>query len=335
MSPPTLDLRSCLLRCADSSVLDYHGLSSALEKWLFPADGSTRDFETLQVILSGEDAFWASDRYGEIKSETSDYERKLRRASTIDFSTSPASKKRWSSYISGVSKETERRRSSTLPSATRSPTQIIEPPAKPQPRHLRSLSTDRAQGPAFVPLLVRHRRMNWATRPRSDEELGTLKECPSPQLHGPSSVELKRDQIDRTKHCTCGCHGNITRNSLPLQRNIANAPPMKPRPGYADAGIQTDDLTAESQIETASKTAHKYEDIQNAYGRRYTAPSSFEFQPNSYNQRASFIADTDSGWYSPGEAWYVPNPVMMGRMQDYFRSTSYFLGDSLQPRGMG
>ncbi|RYP50605.1 hypothetical protein DL768_003887 [Monosporascus sp. mg162] len=153
-----------------------HGLPSALEGWLFPADGSTRDFETLQVILSGEDAFWASDKHGEIKSETSDPAQKLRRAAMINFGAPSAEKKRWTSHITGTSGEVERRRSSTFPSVTSAPGEIIRPPVKPQPKHVRSFSADKSQRLSLVPFSVRQKRMKWATRPRSHDELAAVKE---------------------------------------------------------------------------------------------------------------------------------------------------------------
>ncbi|RYP06644.1 hypothetical protein DL764_003028 [Monosporascus ibericus] len=136
-----------------------HGLPSALEEWLFPADGSTRDFETLQVILSGEDVFWASDKHGEIKSETSDPAKKLRRATTINFGVPPAEKKRWTGHTTGTSGAVERKRSSTFPSVAPAPDDIIRPPVKPQPKHVRSFSADKSQRLSLVPFSVRQKRM--------------------------------------------------------------------------------------------------------------------------------------------------------------------------------
>ncbi|RYP59228.1 hypothetical protein DL769_008637 [Monosporascus sp. CRB-8-3] len=153
-----------------------HGLPSALEGWLFPADGSTRDFETLQVILSGEDAFWASDKHGEIKSESPDPAQKLRRATTINLGAPSAEKKRWMGHITGTSAEVERKRSSTFPSVTPAPDDITRPPVKPQPKHVRSFSADKSQRLSLVPLSVRQKRMKWATRPRSHDELAAVKE---------------------------------------------------------------------------------------------------------------------------------------------------------------
>ena len=298
--------------------VDHHALPAVLENWLFPADGSTRDFETLQVILSSEDAFYASDRYGEVKSETSDFERKLRRATTINLASPAAENKRWVTNAFLTPKETERRRSSTLPSATSAPDQIAgPPPVRPQLKHIRSLSTDRPHRSSLMPSVARHRRMNWETRPRSHDELTTLKECPSPLPQEPS-VESRRAQFSNTSHCSCGCHGGSQdRRPVTVLQST--------RPVYADASIQTDDsLLAQ-------------EDDEVTYGQRpMDSTSSFMYEQNTQSQRTSFLSastGTDS-WASDG-SWYVPNPVAMGRMQDYFRSNTYLLGDSLQPQGMG
>ena len=293
--------------------VDHHALPSALENWLFPADGSTRDFETLQVILSSEDAFYASDRYGEIKSETSDFERKLRRATTINLASPAAENKRWVTNAS-LTPETERRRSSTLPSVTSVPDQVIGPPIRPQLKHIRSLSTDKPHRSSLMPSVARHRRMNWETRPRSHDELTTLKECPSPLPPEPS-MESRRAQFSSSSHCSCGCHGgpgNTQSTSIP-QRSV--------RPVYADASIQTDDsLLVQGDGEAT-------------YGQRpMNSTSSFVYEQNTQSQRTSFLsASTGAGSWTSDGSWCVPNPVVMGRMQDYFRSNNYLLGDSLQP----
>lgn len=291
------------------------------------------------MILSGEDAFWASDRYGEVKSQPSDHERRLRRATTINCMSPSLENKRWSGHIVAVSPDAERKRSSTFPSNTPVPNQITESPAKPQSRHIRSLSTGRPQRGSYVPLLVRHRRMNWATRPRSQEELGPLKECPSPQLRGPTSIPQPRDstsmgpkheQPNRISQCNCGCHEGV-QSSQPSHQHPVHV--QKSRPAYADAGIQTDD---DPVTEPPPKSTTRYDDdSQGAYGEHraeYTDSSGFGFQPNTYSQRSSMYSESCS---SNRSSWYVANPIMMGRMQDYFRSTEYFLGDSLRPQGMG
>lgn len=234
---------------------------------------------------------------------------------------------------------TERKRSTTLPSKRPPvPDQATELPAEARPGHTRSLSsTDRSYRASYVPLLVRHRRLNWTTRPRSHEELGTLKECPSPQPHGPTPLEPEHNRPSRNSRCSCACHEGVRSTQPPSQPNPADAPQKKARPVYADAGIQTDDDY--SITEHRSKAATRYDDTHAAHRRQHLAgstepPSAFEVQPDTYNgQRASPYSR--GSWSSDRSSWYLPNPIVMGRMQDYFRSTDYYLGDSLQPQGMG
>ena len=258
------------------------------------------------MILSSEDSFY----------ETSDLERKIRRATTINLTSPAAENKRWVTNAS-TPKETERRRSSTFPSVTPVPDQIIRPPVRPQLKHIRSISTDRPHRSSLMPSVARHRRMNWETRPRS-QDLTTLKECPSPLPQEPL-VESRREQFSRTSHCTCGCHGSP-------QNSRSTGTSQSTRPAYADASIQTDDAPFQGEDE-------------HAYGQRpidSITYSSFAYQQNTQSQRASLISTSTGAdsWASDG-SWCVPNPVVMGRMQDYFRSNNYLLGDSLQPQGMG
>ncbi|KXJ88369.1 hypothetical protein Micbo1qcDRAFT_235746 [Microdochium bolleyi] len=69
-----------------------HALPQKLEQWLFPNDGSTRDFESLQVILYGDDTFLARDQGGEIRSDdsqaaVSNPRSRFRRATTMSEGT--------------------------------------------------------------------------------------------------------------------------------------------------------------------------------------------------------------------------------------------------------
>ncbi|RYP08804.1 hypothetical protein DL765_008667 [Monosporascus sp. GIB2] len=311
-----------------------HGLPSALECWLFPADGSTRDFETLQVILSGEDAFWASDKHGEIKSETPDPAQKLRRATTIYFGASSAERKRWTGHIAGASGDVERKRSSTFPSVMSGPNGIIRPPVKPQPNHARSFSADKPQRLSLVPLSVRQKTTKWATRPRSYDGLAAVKECPTPGLDDPSSRVSNQDQ-QIASPCTCSCHEDARGSRSPL-RNSGEVPQEQSRPVYADAGIQTDDTLTHHYTKPRS---HGHRDTtQTPYGhdRMASTASSAFIQETNWSKRTSYLTTiTSPETYCPETLWHIPNPVIMGRMQDYFRSANYFLGDSLQPRDMG
>ncbi|KAH8725127.1 hypothetical protein GQ44DRAFT_239212 [Phaeosphaeriaceae sp. PMI808] len=74
---------------------DGHDLPSALKDWLYPADGTTRDFATLQVVFGRGEEYFASDKDGkleykepEVKKPQVDEEKdkpSLRRARTVSF----------------------------------------------------------------------------------------------------------------------------------------------------------------------------------------------------------------------------------------------------------
>ncbi|RDL32659.1 uncharacterized protein BP5553_09115 [Venustampulla echinocandica] len=52
---------------------ESHKLPEKLHTWLFPPDGSTRNFETLQVSLGSNDEFFASDKFEKISSRDSSH----------------------------------------------------------------------------------------------------------------------------------------------------------------------------------------------------------------------------------------------------------------------
>ncbi|KAI0827802.1 hypothetical protein F5Y06DRAFT_227066 [Hypoxylon sp. FL0890] len=336
-----------------------NGLPKPLREWLFPADGSTRDFETLQVILSGEDTFWASDRNGEVRSEPSGSQARLRRALTFSGENMSAAGKGWTGRARGFSRgedDPERPRSSTLPSTSPTADHSPGPHLKPPPSHNRSPSASKLRAISLVPLAFQQQRRSWATRPRSlvygHDDLGVLKEQPSPQRSNlpptPANSPIMTASKTPDGHCTCS-HHNASRG-VHRPRSDVNT---KPRTGYADAGVQTDpppDPDPETLMDDFHHRRRRH--------HRRESSSSFTSTIDSYNsssypssKRSSFETITtqpdpadylDSGgkgkgggvWQQPYRHWeQVSNPVIMGRMQDYFRSSTYTLGAALQPQG--
>ncbi|KAI1777205.1 hypothetical protein F4818DRAFT_340874 [Hypoxylon cercidicola] len=332
-----------------------NGLPKTLQEWLFPADGSTRDFETLQVILSGEDSFFASDRNGELRSEPSGSQQRLRRALTFSGeSLSPTSKRRMSRARELSVGETDRPRSSTLPSMSPTVDHLPGPHLKPPTSHGRSSSADKLRRISLVSLAFNQQRRSWATRPRSmvygAEDLGVLKEQPSPQRAEVPRTAAKSPtpppapapapapaSVDR---CTCGHHDRD--DSMRFQpRPKAD---IKPRPRYADASVQTDPVSSpEPEIAMDSfrnrSSKHHYR-RESSVSTASTVESSY--RSNNSSKRSSFETTatrpdsqcfSDSGWEKQ-QQWVPSNPVIMGRMQDYFRSSNYTLGAALQPQGL-
>ncbi|RAR16491.1 hypothetical protein DDE83_000056 [Stemphylium lycopersici] len=77
---------------------DDYGLPPALKKWLYPSDGTTRDFASLQVVFGRGEEYFASDKDGKLeykepdikKTAPADDEEKsdkqaLRRSRTVSF----------------------------------------------------------------------------------------------------------------------------------------------------------------------------------------------------------------------------------------------------------
>ncbi|KAI6081755.1 hypothetical protein F4821DRAFT_18454 [Hypoxylon rubiginosum] len=327
-----------------------NGLPKALQDWLFPADGSTRDFETLQVILSSEDSFFASDRNGEVRSEPSSTQQRLRRALTFSGENSPPTTKRWTSRAREHSVgESERPRSNTLPSA--SPTTVDHLPAphlKPPTSHGRSSSADKLRRISLVSMAFNQQRRSWATRPRSvvsgAEDLGVLKEQPSPRRaerpRTPAKSPTPPPPTTATEdRCTCGHHDNNYDNTrAPTPRLNIN---IKPRTGYADASIQTDPTPSPDLMDGFH---HRRNTRHSRRESSVSTASTFEssYRSNNSSKRSSFETTTtrpdsqcfsDSGWEKQWQPPLVANPIIMGRMQDYFRSSNYTLGAALQPQG--
>ncbi|KAI0477531.1 hypothetical protein GGR56DRAFT_692188 [Xylariaceae sp. FL0804] len=259
-----------------------HGLPPRLEQWLFPADGGgggTRDFATLQVVLSGEDDFWASDRDGAIRSSDGNgpssrqRQLQLRRASTLggggggETTTTMMKRERRELGSDG------RPRSSTLPTMAAEKTTPPPPPwpmaaaAKADP-HTRSSSVGgRLRRATAVSVAFQLSRRKPAARPSSAEPAGgrggageglaVLPEreiMPAPR---PVSAADPGRPSSSTTTTTMTSHPSrsSTRSASPSDNRERLGPMMVPkkpllaltipsrrRPAYADASVQTEPL---------------------------------------------------------------------------------------------
>ncbi|KAI1208198.1 uncharacterized protein F4807DRAFT_156010 [Annulohypoxylon truncatum] len=338
-----------------------NGLPKPLQDWLFPADGSTRDFETLQVILSGENTFWASDMNGEVRSEPPGPQQRLRRALTLSGDSFAPSPRQQTGRPRGLSRgeADERPRSSTTPSRSPTVDHLPGPHLKPPASHSRSSSTDKLRKIALVPLAFNQQRRSWAMRPRSlvygHDDLGALKEQPSPKRRSAPSVPAKSPRMPAAVtedkiNCTCGCHSDGTKGVRRRVSEVETKVEAKPKSRYADACVQTDPVpdpepeVAEDKFRHRPRRHHRRESTSSdastadSYRSSYASSkrSSFDTvttQPDAAEYLESKGIGEVRRWQQPHQpqAWdYVPNPIMMGRMQDYFRSSTYTLGAALQ-----
>ncbi|KAI2628476.1 hypothetical protein GGR54DRAFT_587325 [Hypoxylon sp. NC1633] len=284
-----------------------NGLPKALQDWLFPPDGSTRDFETLQVILSGEDTFWASDRSGEVRSEP---QQRLRRALTFNGESAfPSSASRRRATIAHELTDAERPRSNTLPSMSPTVDHLPGPHSKPSAAgsHSRSSSADKLRRISLVSLAFNQPRRSWATRPRSlvyghgngngHEDLGVLKEQPSPRRGGlpPSPARSLIPAPGPVSNCNCTC-GRHDKSNDSRARKSGDHRSAKPRIGYADASVQTDpapdqDLEPDSLDECPTSRRRKHNSRHDRRESSSSTTSTESYNTPSYinsSKRSSF-----------------------------------------------
>ncbi|KAI1421342.1 hypothetical protein F5Y12DRAFT_790047 [Xylaria sp. FL1777] len=315
------------------------GLPERLQEWLFPSDGTTRDFATLQVVLLGNDAFWASDKNGQIRNDDLDAPIQLRRALTFNGGSSPPSQRRRLSRGRDLEQDFERPRSSTLPATLSRENTATRRQLIPLLSHSRASSLEKQRlGPA-VPVAIRRPGRTSPIRPRSihittvNGELGVLKEQPTPRSSAtvPSSLP--------PGYRVPGYSSYRRQEEIDIgQTQLTSA--VYRRPNYVDSGVQTDPEPVPSAApgDEHQRCRCQFKD----YNTQRDSAVSFSMSSNSYtnSRRPSFdtpITRPDSGIFE--SSWYPPtidtNPIVMGRMQAYFRSSNYVLGAALHPQGMG
>jgi hypothetical protein len=301
-------------------VTDRHGLPETLDDWLFPSDGSTRHFPTLQVVLSGEESFWASDKDGQIRNAIPESARELQREKTPGHAPPIESlpQRRWST-VRELARDPERRRSLTWSSARRGKGDLA---ATGLVQDARSASTDAA-------MTRLKRRSTWMiARTPNVGELEVLKELGSPRLpQTPRPTSYSRDATPRSR-CSCNCHEKATK-----AKNSTEAAYQ-----YTDAAVQTggpwnqrystastlvcnspdEEYPTQEQLSCTQRwlTLKERKDDESRYTELY--------EKARHHRQVSSV--------NHGPPTLIASPVVMGRMQDYFRAATYKLGDALGPR---
>ncbi|KAI1753249.1 hypothetical protein F4782DRAFT_497309 [Xylaria castorea] len=311
-----------------------YGLPAQLQEWLFPSDGTTRDFATLQVILLSDDAFWASDKNGEIRNDGPSSLSQLRRALTFHDSSQSSTHQRRLSRGRDVEQNSERPRSSTLPATLSRENTTAKKQLRPLFSHNRAPSLGKSRlGPA-VPVAVRRQGRTSPIRPRSIDttvypELEVLKEQPTPRPNASLPT------ASGPRHSATGAYGYGRQDEGSI-RHTQPTPAVYNRPSYVDAGIQTEPESVPDVVDDELQECRCR--IQGYNSQRDSAVSFSLSSGSSKSRIGTPITRPDSGFFEPGWACHptmVANPIVMGRMQDYFRSTTYVLGAALHPQGMG
>ncbi|KAI0865856.1 hypothetical protein F4860DRAFT_267792 [Xylaria cubensis] len=311
-----------------------YGLPAQLQEWLFPSDGTTRDFDTLQVILLSDNAFWASDKDGEIRNDGPSPLSQLRRALTFHDSSLSSTQQRRLSRGRDSEQNSERPRSSTLPATLSRENATARKQLRPLFSHNRTYSLDKSRLGPTVPVAVRRPGRTSPIRPRSIDttvypELEVLKEQPNPRANASLST------LSGPRHNGTGAYGHRRHE----EDNIRHTQPTSAvynRSSYVDAGIQTEPDPVPDAVDHEPRECSC-----RIIGYNSQRDSAVSFGLSSKSSRSGVntpITRPDSGFFESGWACPPPivaNPIIMGRMQDYFRSTNYVLGAALHPQGMG
>ncbi|KAH9864376.1 hypothetical protein J1614_010310, partial [Plenodomus biglobosus] len=323
---------------------DGHDLPPALNDWLYPIDGTTRDFATLQVVFGRGEEYFASDKNGkleykepEVKKIVEEEEKidrmALRRSRTVSFlrplsetsvksdATSADSLASRQSRSSSVSSQRASRPPSLSYSRTNSDASSVlsRPNSRPLSiisSHTRAQSSLSSQWAVVSENLGEQNSLATTTietnPPKSSTAVLKRTSTGSPSKYHtqpPSWPQQPTTPPPPPTHSTPTDPQHSP--SPPTQQCTCTCTPHPhpPRPNYTNASVQTDETLY----------------IDN------TAP--WSAQPSySYSYSAAFPPDDDeTSAVMVGEA----NPLVVGRSLDYFSKPGYQLGDSLSFGGLG
>ncbi|KAI0130064.1 hypothetical protein BJ170DRAFT_298673 [Xylariales sp. AK1849] len=312
---------------------DSHGLPSELEEWLFPSSGRRRDFPSLQVVLGpGDGEFYASDCNGKVGRKAPEAViHPLRRASSLQPADSAIGSRRLS--VMGMTKDaasrTRLRRSVTLSSIGWQSSLRTSSVASRLPAAAADIQQDDA--PRKV-----------ASWPHTAARAGRPQRRPQSMYH-PQPLVLSISENPGSSH------GHQHQQSQGLDRHAHDdsCKPASSQAGgypsealgpavrmnvYVDAGVQTETPRLPFPLVTNLDPVYCHKHVRD-WSSTSTTSTVFTSSSSGTSTRRSSIAEDavmNRGPQIPDKQ-VLFNPVMMGRMQDYFRSAGYRLGDALQP----
>ncbi|KAH8661848.1 hypothetical protein BX600DRAFT_303437 [Xylariales sp. PMI_506] len=282
---------------------DSHGLPSGLQDWLFePTRAHSRDYTTLQVILGpGDDDYFASDSNGKVEYKAPEPSvQLLRRASTFasfDQGSAAAYKRLSMSPVAeDLPSGARARRSSTYssPGSTDSP---------------RASLVGRRMSPSVALTGEPNRQSSIAVIPFRIQLAGI-------QQRRPQSEDRDNCTIDDAYEKT-----SIDSTGPPSRRHFHT---------YVDAGVQTDPpMWSQPQDPDLSQGYQKHNRDWSRVSAASTLVDDYTSESDAKPHDISAYAMNHPEEASLLFKQALANPVRMGRMQDYFRGTTYALGDAL------
>jgi hypothetical protein len=313
-------------------MIDGYDLPPALNEWLYPADGTTRDFATLQIVFGRGEEYFASDKDGKLEFKEPEIKKPveeekeldkpaLRRARTVSF-LRPLSDISTRSEAS-TAESTESRRSSAASSrrASRPPSMSFSRTSSmssetmdtmpDKPYQSSSLSQWEALDASTVtsnPSMYPSKRSSRSFEPAVVESISeersltpakeishALPQRTSPHISDfkvPEGYMLIPIQATETKPSSCTCT---------CASHSSFSPPSKP--SYASTSTQTDN------IPSPPRTALRIDTL-----------ATSRWSSNS----CSAVSQPDI----PTPV-YDENPISLARPVSYFAKPGYQLGDSL------
>jgi hypothetical protein len=317
-------------------VADGYDLPPALRDWLYPTDGTTRDFASLQVVFGRGEEYFASDKHGKMefkepeikKPAPAEDEEKLdrqalRRSRTVSF-LRPLSETSVRSD-GGMSESSRSKRSSSISSqrASRPPSMsytnsrtnseisilgdtIIEgqtsQPVRPSVISQWTALSARAAADSNQPLIPQQPMVEPMETVEADPESIHLAHSP---IRAASSLSTRnRSTISAPDPAPLQELSKATLNAPPCTCGCHTSPlPPQTRSTYANASTQT------SSLPSPPRTALRID----------TSASSYWPSQHDYSAISQDIYNDD----------FETPPVFMGRMMNYFSKPGYQLGDSL------
>lgn len=321
---------------------DGHGLPKELHEWLFPNKGPARDFESLQVILGpGDGDFVASDRNGRVDRKAAEFAPKpLERTRTFRSYDGTSGSRPLSMVVNSTdttSAGIRQRRAATVGSLTYPESNRRTSLAPEEPST--AAENRQAEAPrlaSLVPLAIRVNRFR--RRPTSMFYNGPqpLVNIDPPQDASATHTEQAAPRRN-SQNKLLPLSSQRASISTSLEESIKESTKestKNPTSRYVNAGVQTEAPAPMSPppIQTSFQEyqhhARHNRDSSTASSRS-SVFTSYSSEPST--RRSSFATEdyAPKPYYRPTFG-YMPNPIMMGRMQDYFRAPGYRLGDAFQ-----
>jgi hypothetical protein len=319
---------------------DGHDLPPALRDWLYPTDGTTRDFASLQVVFGRGEEYFASDKHGKMEYKEPDVKKltpgedeekldkqALRRSRTVSFlrplsvtsvrSDSSAMESNRSKRSSSISSQRASRPPSLSYTTSRTNSEVsilgdtIVEGQTSQPRRPSVISypmpLDSPAAETSLPPSPQKPAVELTKAMTPHPESVPLLESPVQAIREIAAYDLQAMPVpDPTPPQELPMVPKDTANTSPCTCGCHD-PPLFSHPqtksSYANASTQTD------RISSPPRTALRIDT---------SAPS---YWPSQYG----YSAVSQDPYYSDHDT----PPVFTGRMMNYFSKPGYQLGDSL------